>query len=60
MSSVQLDDNIRIWLLEEEEFNSAPDYRKLESVGAETTSSAPVTQLHFLDVVILIAIRGAI
>jgi len=34
--NVQLDDNIRIWLLEEEGLSPR---RKLENVGAETTSS---------------------
>jgi len=33
--NVQLDDNIRVRLLEKEGFKSTPDCRKLESVGAD-------------------------
>jgi len=35
VSNVQLDDNIRIWLLEEKGYKSAPE--TFENAGAETT-----------------------
>ena len=47
VSNVQLDDNIRVWLLEEEGFKSRR--RKLESVGAETTCIATLLRDQVLS-----------